>query len=299
MMYDTDPGGDYIVRATALKGAVRAFACRTTDTCREAVRMHQLSPLAAAALGRLMSGVLMLTQDLKDPRDSITAIIHCQGPLQGLTVIGEGDATVRGLVIQPIVETRYLAPGKLDVGSAVGAGTLTVMRDMGLKEPYVGKVRLVSGEIAEDLTYYLAVSEQIPTVISLGIKMDQEGIRTAGGFMVQLLPDAGDEVAEYLEKRIAGFPEFTHLMEEGFNPHQVLDLLFGDPDISYNGVTPCSYACHCSRDRMERNLLTLGRQELEELAQTESGINLECHFCNASYRFSQQDIKNLLASLPV
>lgn len=298
MMYNTDPGGDYIVRATALKGAVRAFACRTTDTCREAVRMHQLSPLAAAALGRLMSGVLMLTQDLKDPRDSITAIIHCQGPLQGMTVIGEGDATVRGLVIQPIVETRYLAPGKLDVGSAVGAGTLTVMRDMGLKEPYVGKVRLVSGEIAEDLTYYLAVSEQIPTVISLGIKMDHEGIRTAGGFMVQLLPDAGDEVAEYLEKRLAGFPEFTHLMDEGFNPHQVLDLLFGDPDIRYNGVTPCAYACHCSRDRMERNLLTLGRQELEELAQTESGINLECHFCNASYRFSQQDIKNLLANLP-
>jgi molecular chaperone Hsp33 len=293
-----DPGGDYIVRATAMQGAVRAFACRTTETCREAVRLHQLSPLAAAALGRLMSGVLMLTQDLKRTEDSITAIIRGDGPLQGLTVIGEGDATVRGLVIQPVVETRYIRPGKLDVGSAVGTGTLTIMRDLGLKEPYIGRVRLVSGEIAEDLTYYLAVSEQIPTTVSLGIKMDQQGVLHAGGLMVQLMPDTGEEAIEYLEQRIAGFPEISQLMEEGFNPHQILDLLFGDPDIKYLGVTPCAYACHCSRDRMERNLLTLGRAELEELAADPAGINLECHFCSTQYRFSQKDIEVLLKSLP-
>ncbi len=296
-MTQTDPGGDYIVRATALKGAVRAFACRTTDTCREAVRLHQLSPLAAAALGRLMSGVLMMTQDLKREEDSITAIIHCDGPLQGLTVIGEGDATVRGLVNQPVVETRYVRPGKLDVGSAVGAGTLTILRDLSLKEPYIGKVKLVSGEIAEDLTYYLAVSEQIPTAISLGVKMDQEGIHHAGGMMVQLLPDAEDSVAEYLETRLAGFPEISHLMEEGFNPHQILDLLFGDPDIQFYTVTPCSYACHCSRERMEKNLIALGKKELGELALDPAGINLECHFCSTHYYFSQQEIRTLLQSL--
>lgn len=292
-----DPGGDYIVRATALKGAVRAFACRTTETCREAARMHKLSPLAAAALGRLMSGVLMLTQDLKQTEDSITAIISGSGPLQGLTVIGEGDATVRGLVIQPVVETSYIRPGKLDVGSAVGEGTLTIMRDMGLKEPYVGKVRLVSGEIAEDLTYYLAVSEQIPSAVSLGVQLDRDGILYAGGMMIQLMPDAGDEVAEHLESRIGGFPEISHLMSEGFNPHQILDLLFGDPDIQYLGVTPCSYACHCSRDRMERNLLTLGREELTGLAGDPAGINLECHFCDQQYHFDRQDIEKLLQNL--
>ncbi len=294
----TDNGDDYIVRATALKGAVRAFACRTTAICREAARLHQLSPLAAAALGRLMSGVLMLTQDLKRTEDSITAIIQGDGPLQGLTVIGEGDATVRGLVVQPVVETHYLSPGKLDVGSAVGEGTLTITRDMGLKEPYTGRVRLVSGEIAEDLTYYLAVSEQIPTAVSLGVKMDREGVLLAGGLMVQLMPDAGDEVAEYLERRVAGFPEITHLMSEGFNPHQLLDLLLGDPDIQYNDVTPCFYRCHCSRDRMARNLITLGRSELAELAADPAGINLECHFCSQHYHFDQREISELLKNLP-
>lgn len=296
-MNQTDPGGDYIVRATAMNNAVRAFACRTTDTCREAVRVHHLSPLAAAALGRLMTGVLLLTQDLKRTEDSITAIIRSDGPLQGLTVIGEGDATVRGLVRQPIVETSYLRPGKLDVGAAVGAGTLTIMRDLGLKEPYIGTIRLVSGEIAEDLAQYLAVSEQIPSVVSLGIKMNREGVYLAGGLMVQLMPDAGEEVTEWLEQRVAGFPDVTHLLEEGFNPHQLLDLLFGDPDIQYHTVTPCSYTCRCSRERMERNLFTLGRAELSSLASEPDGINLECHFCARQYQFSRQDLESMLVNL--
>ncbi|HBP38588.1 MAG TPA: Hsp33 family molecular chaperone HslO [Clostridiales bacterium] len=296
-MNQNEPAGDYIVRAIARQGTIRAFACRTTETCREAVRVHQLSPLASAALGRLMSGVLMLARDLKRAEDSITAIIHCQGPLQGLTVIGEGDATVRGLVSQPVVETRYIRPGKLDVGSAVGAGTLTIIRDLGLKEPYAGKVRLVSGEIAEDLTYYLAVSEQIPTAVSLGVSLDQQGVRLAGGLMVQLMPDAGDEAAAWLEQRVAGFPEISYLLGEGFNPHQILDLLLGDPEIRYLEVTPCAYACHCTRDRMERNLITLGRSELEKMAADPNGIQLECHFCNQHYHFSQAALQNLLQAL--
>ncbi len=292
-----DPGGDYIVRGTALQGAVRIFACRTIQTCREAVRIHGLSPLAAAAMGRLMSGVLMLTQDLDLPGDTITAVIRCQGPLQGLTVVGEQNATVRGTVMQPVVETVYQKPGKLDVGAALGKGTLTVIRDMQLKEPYTGQVELVSGEIAEDLTAYLAISEQIPTLISLGVKMDQQGITQAGGLMVQMMPDADASVADYLEKRIGGFPEISYLLEEGFNPHQILDLLLGDPDIHYHTVTPCSYACPCSRERMERNLIALGHEELSKLAEDPQGINLVCHFCGSTYSFKQQEIESLVQQI--
>lgn len=295
-MSQTDPGGDYIVLATAYNGAVRAVACRTTELCREAVRLHSLSPVAAAALGRLMSGILLLAQDLKRPEDSITAIINSDGPLQGLTAIVDGDATVRGFVNQPVVETTYIRPGKLNVGAAVGEGTLTVMRDLGLKEPYIGKVRLASGEIAEDLTFYLAVSEQVPSAVSLGIRMDQDGIRQAGGLLVQLLPDAGEEIAEHLERRVTGFPEISSLLEDGFNPHQLLDLLLGDPDIQYLAVTPCSYNCHCSRERMFRNLAALGRADLEELAADPAGVNIECHFCSTHYHFDAKDIADLLAA---
>lgn len=292
-MYQNDPGGDYIVRATAYNGAVRAFACRTTEICREAVRIHQLSPMAAAALGRLMSGTLMLAHDLKEAKHSITAIVRGNGPMQGMTVIATGDATVRGLVIQPVVETQYVRPGKLAVGSAIGEGTLTVMRDMGMKEPYIGKVRLVSGEIAEDLTYYLAVSEQIPSAVSLGVRMGPEGVMQAGGLIVQLMPDAGDEIAAHLEKRVAGFPEISGLMDDGFTPHQLLDLLLGDPDIQYLATTPCAYSCPCSRDRMLRNLIALGREELTDLAATEAGIDLQCHFCGKTYHFNQNEMIRL------
>ncbi|MGI6333047.1 MAG: Hsp33 family molecular chaperone HslO [Saccharofermentanales bacterium] len=289
-----EPKGDYIVRATAYRGAVRAFACRTTALCREAVRLHQLSPVSAAALGRLMSGALMLAHDLKESHQSITAIVRGDGPMQGMTVVAQGDATVRGLVIQPVVETRYARPGKLDVGSAVGRGTLTIIRDLGLKEPYTGTVQLVSGEIAEDLTYYLATSEQTPSAVSLGVRMGPEGISQAGGLIVQLMPAAGESVAERLEQRVVGFPDVSSLMDEGFDPHQLLDLLLGDPEIQYLSTTPCSYACPCSTDRMRQNLTALGRAELTGLASDPDGIELQCHFCGQSYHFNQDQVQDLL-----
>lgn len=285
---------DHIVRATALRGMVRAFACKTTQTCRDAARIHGLSPIAAAALGRLMSGVLILTQDLSEPGDSITAILRCAGALEGMTVIGEQDATVRGTVLQPIVETTYHHPGKLDVGAAVGKGTLTVVRDMHLKEPYVGRVELVSGEIAEDIVQYLVVSEQIPTVMALGVKMDKEGITHAGGLMVQLLPGADEDVVSYLEARAASFPDISWWMEEGMTPAQIIDLFLGDPDLVYHTTTPCAYRCPCSQERMERNLIALGHDELAHLAAEPDGIELVCHFCATRYHFSKQSVENLL-----
>ncbi len=295
---DYNPPGDYIVRATALGGAVRAFACRTIDTCSEALRIHQMSPLAAVALGRLLTGVLLMGQlELKNETDSLTAIVRGDGPLEGLTVIGMGDTTVRGYCRHPVVESIYKRAGKLDVGQAIGRGTLTILKDLGLKEPYVGQVELVSGEIAEDLTYYLAASEQIPSIVSLGVQVNAQGIHVAGGFIIQLMPDAPEGIAEYLETRAAGFPEVTFLLEEGFTPQQLLDLLLGDPDIHYHSLTPCSYDCPCNRERMERNLIALGPRELQELALDPAGINLECHFCNRHYTFSQQQVRYLLQEM--
>lgn len=290
-----DPGGDYLVRALAMNGMVRAVAVRSTTLSEEARIIHDLSPIATAALGRLMAGVLMLTPDLEKKDDSITAIIRSDGPMEGLTVVGQSNGRVRGLVRQPVIETTYVKPGKLDVGRAVGNGQLTIVRDMGLKEPYVGQVELVSGEIAEDLTAYLSLSEQIPTALGLGVLLDQSGVKQAGGFMVQLLPDAGEAIAEHLEQRVAGFPEISFLMEEGFNPHQVLDLLLGDPDIQYVDVTRVSYSCPCSREGMERSLITLGRHELIDLALDPDGIRLACHFCDRTYHFTQAQVRRLIS----
>ncbi len=294
---DQDPGGDYIVRATALDNSVRAFACRTSLTCQEATRIHKLSPVAATALGRLMSGLLMMAHDLKGDQESVSALIRSNGPLQGMTAVATGAGTVRGFVNQPVVETTYIRPGKLDIGKAVGEGTLRVIRDSGLKEPYVGQVDLLSGEIAEDLAGYLYQSEQIPTVLSLGVLLDKDGIQHAGGLMVQLMPDAGEDIAAYLESRAAGFPELTFLLQESFNPQQLIDLFIGDQNIVYHSLQSCGYACTCSRERMTRNLIALGRDEIKSLAGDPDGIELNCHFCGQTYRFAQSELRDLLAAM--
>ena len=287
---------DHIVRATACHHTVRALACRTTDVCREAVRLHGLSPMAAAALGRLMSGVLMMTQDLDQPGDTITAIIQGDGPLQGMTVVGEQNATVRGTVLQPIVETRYREDGKLDIGFAIGKGTLTIIRDLRLKKPYIGRVALVSGEIAEDLAAYFAISEQIPSIVSLGVRMTREGITQAGGLIIQLLPDADEEIISWLEQRVSQFPDVTALLETGATPQQLLEKLLGADNVQVHSITPCAYACPCNRERMARNLIAMGYEQLSELAADPEGIHLECHFCNRSYYFSQSDVQKLLGA---
>ncbi len=289
----TNAADDRIVRATARNHTIRAFACQTTRLCQEAVVRHDLSPVAAAALGRLMSGALLLAEDLDRPDDSLTVLIRADGPLGGLTVVADGQARVRGLVQAPVVASRYLGQGKLDVGAAVGRGTLTVIRDLGLKEPYVGQVELVSGEIAEDLAAYLAYSEQIPSVISLGVRLSADGVIQAGGFMVQLMPDAQEQTVAWLEEQVAKLPESTRMLEAGLGPEDMLQQLLGD-DVQILAARPCAYHCPCQRERMAANLLALGRVELAELANDPDGIELTCHFCGRHYRFSQADIKGLL-----
>lgn len=286
---------DYMVTATALGGKVRALAVRSTNLVMEALRVHGTSPVATAALGRFLTGALFLADTLKGDGDSMTLNIRSDGPLQGMTVVADSHGHVRGYCLEPVVETTYHRPGKLNVGAAVGNGKLTVVKDFGLKEPYVGQVELVSGEIAEDLTYYLASSEQTPSIVSLGVGLDENGVTCAGGFMIQLLPGADEETISYLEKRVGGgFPDVTFLLQEGMNPEKILDMFMGDEKICFLQGAPVSYMCNCSRDRMERNLLAIGRDDLASLAEDPDGIDLECHFCDQKYHFTQDDVKNLL-----
>jgi len=253
-----------------------------------------LSPAAAVALGRLMSGIVMLSLDLDQPGDTISAVLRCDGPLQGLTVVGEQQATVRGMVLQPVVDTHYKQKNKIDLAASIGRGTLTIIRDMRLKEPYVGRVQLVSGEIAEDLAAYLAISEQIPSVVSLGVLMTREGITQAGGLIVQLMPDAGDDLAGHLEERMQTFPDITALLAEGASPEEMLGMLLDTPDLDIHDRTSCSYACPCNRDRMLANLAALGREELESLLKAPDDLELTCHFCNQRYHFQPDEVKVLL-----
>ncbi len=286
--------GDHIVRATAHDGQVRAFAARTTDTCREMLRLHDLSPVAAVALGRLMTGVQMMSMDLKNTDDRISVVVKSEGPLRGMTVTCGPDAMVRGYAWEPVVAGTHGADGKLNVGAAVGKGTLTVIRDTGLGEPHVGHVELASGEIGDDLAAYFAYSEQIPSAVGLGVRMDAHGILLAGGFLVQMLPGASDDLAAWMQQRVAGFPDVTWHLAEGFTPGQILDLLMGDPQIQYLEAKPCGYKCHCDRMRMLRNLAALGAGDRAELLTDPNGIELACHFCGRTYHFSQTELVRTL-----
>ncbi|MHB1454342.1 MAG: Hsp33 family molecular chaperone HslO [Saccharofermentanales bacterium] len=292
-----DYTGDYIVQATAFSGMVQAISVRSSDTCRAMADIHSLSPVSAAALGRVCSALFIMSRDLKTATVSVSATIRCDGEIGGIFAICTADAKVRGYVSNPLAETSYKSKGKLDVGGAIGKGTLTIIKDLGLKEPYTGRVELVSGEIAEDFASYYMLSEQIPSVISLGVGMSRDGITGAGGLMVRILPDAGDEIVSYLESRAAGFPQVSWLLEEGFTPEQIIDLFLGDPDIRYYDRTPCGHECTCSRDRMLRNLMTLGRDELKSLLEDPADIELNCHFCNSSYSFTNSDVKKIIESL--
>jgi molecular chaperone Hsp33 len=293
-----EPDTDYIVRATAYDGQVRALCVRTTNVCRKAWEIHQTSPVATAAFGRFMTASLLLADTMKNAEDTQTTNIKSDGPIGGMTAVCDAFGHVRGVMHHPVVESTYHSPGKLNVAAAVGKGILTVVRDLGMKEPYIGSVELVSGEIAEDFTYYLAVSEQTPSIVSLGVMMDSHGVKHAGGFLVQVLPGAGDEVIDRLEARATGgFPDITFLIEEGLSPEKILDMFLGDPQIDYLSANAVSYQCNCSRERMEKGLITLGKDELTALAGDKDDIQLECHFCGKSYRFDQDQILALLQLL--
>ncbi|MBQ1246412.1 MAG: Hsp33 family molecular chaperone HslO, partial [Clostridiales bacterium] len=253
--------------------------------------MHQMSPAATAALGRFMTGSLLISESMKNEKDTQTTIIRGDGPMEGMTCVADFGFKVRAYPVEPVIPTEYHKPGKINVGAAVGKGSLTVIRDVGLKEPYVGVSELVSGEIAEDFAYYLAKSEQTKSIVSLGVFLEHGEVSAAGGLMIQLLPGAGEDEISYLEKRASGFPEISFLFKEGFTPAQIIDLFMGDPDLVYLDGQEVEFKCNCSRERMLSGLAALGKNDLEEITKDGKPIETVCRFCNSKYVFDPEELK--------
>lgn len=286
---------DYMVRATAMDGEIRAFAVTSKDTVETARQIHDTYPTATAALGRLLSAGLMMGADMKDDDDLITVKINCQGPIKGLLATADRNGHVKGYVSNPAVDLPPNDKGKLDVGGALDLGVLSVIKDIGLKEPYIGQTILITGEIAEDITYYYATSEQIPSSVALGVLMNKDNtVRQAGGFMIQLMPGAGDETAEALEKKIGEIDGITSMLDKGMSPEDILTYILGDFGLRINERTDCSYRCDCSRERVLRALLSIGKKDLEEMIEENKDVEMECHFCGRKYTFTPEELKELV-----
>ena len=293
---DFGAGSDYLVRAVAGDGLVRALACRTTRLVEEARRRHDTWPTATAALGRVLTATALLAAQLKDG-DSVTVRVAGSGPLGALLATGEPDGSVRGYVRNPHVDLPLRPDGKLDVGGAVGLpGFLHVTRDLGLGRPYTGSVPLVSGEIGDDLTSFLVRSDQTPSVVGLGVLVNPDGqVRAAGGFVVQLLPGHHEDWARRLEDNVRALSGVSRLIDAGMTPEAILERGMAGLAPRILERQPLRFRCRCSRERVERALLSLGAAELEAMLREDGGAELRCHFCGATYRVSEEQMKGLLA----
>ena len=286
---------DYIIRATAANDQIRAFAAVTTQMVETAREHHNTSPVATAALGRLLTAGAMMGSMMKGEKDVLTLQIKAGGPLQGLTVTADSKGHVKGYVGNPDVCIPANSKGKLDVAGAVGPGFLTVIKDMGLKEPYSGQVMLQTCEIAEDLTYYFATSEQVPSAVGLGVLMNKNNtVRQAGGFIVQLMPFAEEEVISRLEQNVQKISSVTNLLEEGHTPESLLEKVLEGFDMQINEKTDTRFHCNCSKERVEKALISIGRKELNEMIQEGKPIEMNCHFCNTNYNFTVEEMKEIL-----
>ena len=289
---------DYIIRATAANERIRAFAATTRDLVEQARAIHNTSPVATAALGRLLTGAAMMGITMKGAADLMTVMVKGDGPIGGITVTADSRGHVKGYVNEPNVLIHANAQGKLDVGGAVGKGTLTVIRDLGLKEPYVGSVQLATGEIGDDLTYYYSASEQTPAAVGLGVLLSRDNVvEQAGGFMIQLMPDTPDEVIDQLEANISGVKSVTELLKAGLTPENILHQLLAGLDVEILDRCEPVLSCNCSRDRMARALISLGREELGSLIEEGEPVELVCQFCKSAYTFSIEDLKEMLAAI--
>ena len=285
---------DYIVRATAGDHQIRAFAATTRDLVEYARQAHNTSPVATAALGRLLTAGGMMGIMMKGEEDLLTIKIQGSGPIEGLTVTADSKGNVKGYAYNPGVMLPPNEFGKLDVGGAVGEGVLSVIQDIGLKEPYAGQTILVGGEIAEDLTYYYANSEQTPSSVALGVLMNKDNtVKQAGGFIIQLLPGASEEMIDLLEKRLGEIHSVTSLLEEGKTPEMILTHILGGLGLEIMEQTPVKFTCNCDKTRVEKALISIGRTELEDMIEEGKSIEVNCHFCNKNYEFTVEDLKDL------
>lgn len=286
---------DYIVRATAADSRIRAFAATTRETVEAARAAHNTSPVATAALGRLLTAGAMMGTMMTGEKDLLTLQIKGSGPIGGLTVTADSLGRVKGYADHPEVILHANAKGKLDVAGAVGEGMLRVIRDMGMKEPYVGQTTLQTSEIAEDLTYYFATSEQVPSSVGLGVLMEKDNtVKQAGGFILQLMPFTDEKVIDELERKLAGITSVTSMLDEGMSPEEILGLLLGDLGLEVNDRMPTQFYCNCSKERVEKALVSIGRKELQSMIAEGKPVNLNCHFCNTDYTFSVEDLKRIL-----
>lgn len=285
---------DYIVRATAANSQIRAFAATTKQMVETAREHHGTSPVATAALGRLLTAGAMMGSMMKNDTDMLTLQIRGDGPIQGITVTADSHANVKGYVGNPDV---MLPPknGKLDVGGAVGIGLLQVIKDMGLKEPYSGQTILVTSEIAEDLTYYFANSEQVPSSVGLGVLMEKNNtVRCAGGFIIQLMPFAEEKTISQLEENLKNVTSVTALLDKGYTPEQLLEELLSNLGLEIADTISTQFFCNCSKERVEQAVVSIGRKDIQEMIDEGEDIEVKCHFCNTAYRYTIDELKEIM-----
>ena len=288
---------DYIVRATAAGDTVRAFAIRSTDLTAEARELHHTFPVVTAALGRLLSAGAIMGSMMKGEDDKLTLQMKGDGPIAQMTVTADSHGNVKGFAANPSVDIPLKRAGKLDVGGAVGKGFLTVIMDLGLKEPYNGQVEIQTGEIGDDLAYYFTVSEQTPSVVGLGVMVDTDSsVKHAGGFILQVMPDAAEETIAALEEKVAGADPVTTMMDNGMSPEDILEYYLGDLGLKITEKLPVRYYCGCSKEKVAGALATISTEDLQEMINDGEEIEVKCYFCNSAYKFSTEELEEIIAS---
>ena len=285
---------DYIVRATAANDQIRAFAITSREMVEKARQLHETSPVATAAFGRLLTGAAMMGSMMKGEKDILTIRMRGDGPINGITVTADSGSNVKGYVGNPnvVIPPNYL--GKLDVGAAIGYGTMSLTKDLGMKEPYTSQINLTTSEVAEDLTYYFAASEQVPSAVALGVLMEKNNtVKQAGGFILQLMPFAEEKVISFLEDKVNKISSVTDMLEKGMTPEDILEEVVGELGLKINDKIPTAYKCNCSRERVSRALVSIGKKELNDMINDGKEININCNFCNTNYAFSVAELKEL------
>lgn len=287
---------DKIIKATAKNGMIRIIGGITTELVNEGVKLHQCTPTASAAFGRMLTAGALIGATLKSDEEVLTLKIDGGGPIRGITVTAHADGSVKGLVGESYIDLPLNSKGKLDVGGAVGTnGMLYVIKDLGLKDPYVGQVHIHSGEIAEDFTYYYTISEQTPSAVALGVLVDKDlTIKASGGFIIQMMPDADDFIADILMYRLEEIPQITTLIAEGNSIEEILEFIFDGMDLKILDSSKPKYVCDCSREKIEKALISIGEKDLTEIYNEGKEEEIVCHFCNKKYKFVKEEIGEIL-----
>ena len=289
--------GDYIIRATAAGETVRAFAIKSTEMAAVARETHRTLPVVTAALGRLLSAGAMMGSMMKGENDKLTLQMKGDGPIGMLTVTADSHGNIKGFPANPAVDIPRKNAGKLDVGGAVGKGVLTVIMDLGLKEPYNGQVEIQTGEIGDDLAYYFTVSEQTPSAVGLGVMVDTDSsVKHSGGFIIQIMPNASEETISALEEKLNGAPSVTSMMEEGLKPEDILEYYLGGLGLQINETMPVRFHCDCSKEKVGRALATISTKDLEDIINDGEEIEVKCYFCNSAYTFGIDELREIMGS---